>query len=249
MNSLFEKYIDAPLNALDREIFFRDGFYFMTLLLAFGVVMGGFYQTLDGLLGDGGYLAWVTEMESFPMMRSLLASMLTILISLLVVIAAAAILVKRARDMRGRPYSSLIGFTSREMIPHTIKAYGEIVALFPFAMGLFGLVGAVCATNPYIPLRRGMVQALEPLSMSGMVSRLGRGSAGIEEMSDYLEAVLASGLGGLLTSILLSFAVLVLCYGFLQVYRYFLVLVTNLIGYMPRFAIPLWVQKSERSRD
>ncbi|MBL4577111.1 MAG: hypothetical protein JKX74_01485 [Flavobacteriales bacterium] len=246
MKELYTKLIDAPLNTLDKGDLFQKGIYYALVLVAGLVVLGGVFGTLFGLFGEYGYLKMLFNMTGFQIGRGLVASLFTIIISIVTFVAIAAIILKRANDLNAKPYHGLLHYLYRELAPTMLKIYGEVLAVLPIMMALTGFISALFAAYAHSALGQAGGALFAALGMGDM---LGMGmSAGmyVDGFAAYIKTLGMTGIGGILISVLVSFMLLLGTYVALEVYNYLVILVTNFVKFIPRFAFPLWVQRSER---
>lgn len=244
MKEIFAKFVDAPLNTLETGSLFHKGIYYALVLIAGLTVLGGLYLTFSGLFGDYGYLKMLFNMTIFQIIRGAFASIFTIMLSLVTFIAMALIMYKRATDLNAKPYGGLLQYLHKEVFPTMIQIYGEVTAVVPIMLGLTGFFGALFATNGHSALGSVGGGLLGSIGMGDAMMMLGGGLPAID-FGSYV-SILGMSLAGILGSVLMSFVILMGTYVALEVYNYIVLLITNLVKFFPRFAFPLWVQKSER---
>ncbi|HIO68791.1 MAG TPA: hypothetical protein EYN41_10695 [Flavobacteriales bacterium] len=244
MKELYAKFIDAPLNTLEGGGLFKKGIYYALLLVAGLTVLGGLYATFSGLFGEYGYLKQLFNASGFQIARGIVASLITIILSILTFVVMALIILKRANDLNAKPYSGLLHYLHKELFPTMIQIYGEVMAVVPIMLALTAFFSALFATYGHSALGEISGGLFAMVGMGNMIGMM-TGGGMASDFGSYIQ-ILGMSLGGILGSVLLSFVVLLGTYVMLEVYNYVVLLITNLVKFFPRFAFPLWVQKSER---
>lgn len=246
MNSTFERLVERPLNALDREQTYKKGIYYFFILSAAGILVGGIYVMIKIFWGDNGYFQGLDGQRAGLVFRSGIASVINCFIGILAVIAIVLIVIKRARDLNLREYPNLMEYLYKETLPTLIKMYGETLAVFPIALGFMSLVTSIFAAQDI----RQIGPFLEPLyNLAGIFfffSILPVRIQYIEQFSDYINNLVVGGFGVLVAGILISFFIVVLTQVALELYKYIARVLVALLKFIPKFAIPLWVQRSGR---
>lgn len=243
MKEIFAKFIDAPLNTLEKGDLFQKGIYYALLLIAALTVLGGLYLTFSGLFGEYGYVKMLFNMTAFQIVRGAFASIFTIILSIVTFAAMALIILKRAKDLNAKPYSGLLQYLHKELFPTMIQIYGEVTAVIPIMLALTGFFSALFAMNGHSAVGTIGAGLLGAIGMGEAMMAFGGGVA--IDFGSYIQ-IFGMSLAGILGSVLMSFVILIGTYVALEVYNYIVLLATNLVKFFPRFAFPLWVQKSER---
>ena len=156
----------------------------------------------------------------------------------------ALIMVKRANDLNAKPYNGLLHYLHKELVPTITKIYGEVAAIAVLILGLTGFFSALFATQGHSAVKGIVFDLLGNFGLADALNMLASGRVA-QDFGSYVE-ILGYGLGGILGGVLLSFIVLLGTYVMLEVYNYAVLLITNLVKFLPRFAFPIWLQKSER---
>jgi hypothetical protein len=263
MNELYEKYIDAPLNMLDRGAFFKRGIYYYLMLIAVGICLGGLYFVFAGLFGDHGYFSTgifrsvspeelAANPDYFPgvfvKIRSIVASIFTLILSVGIVAGVVAIFFKRSKDLNESEYGGLLEYLYKKMFPAIIKIYGECLALFPIIIGLMGFVSVLFVAFPYNPLGQHVREMYGLVQLDFVYSMMNVNVSRINGFGDYMSAFFINGLGGILMGVIMSFSMLISTYISIEIYSYVVKIIINIVKFIPKFAIPIWVQKSDRNQ-
>jgi len=246
MKELYTKYIDAPLNTLDKGDLFQKGIYYALVLIAGLVVLAGVFGTIFSMFGEAGYLKVLFQGSGFSIGRGIFASLFTIVLSILTFVAIAAVILKRANDLNAKPYNGLLHYLYRELAPTMIKIYGESLAVIPIMMGLTGFISSLFAANAHSLIGTVMSMMMQGGPGSALPFSANPGAM-VDGLGSYLQTLGVAGIGGIVMAVLISFSLLLATYVALEVYNYLVILVTNFVNFIPKFAFPLWVQKSERA--
>jgi len=246
MKELYAKYIDAPLNSLDKGDLFQKGIYYALVLIAGLVVLAGVFGTLFSMFGEAGYLKVLFKGSGFSIGRGIFASLFTIVLSIFTFVAIAAVILKRANDLDAKPYNGLLHYLYRELAPTMIKIYGESIAVIPIMMGLTGFISSLFAANAHSLIGTALSMMMQGRAASALPFSANPGAA-VDGLGSYLQTLGVAGVGGVVMSVLISFSLLLATYVALEIYNYLVILVTNFVNFIPKFAFPLWVQKSERA--
>jgi len=241
MKEHYAKFVDAPLNTLDKGDLFQRGIYYALVLIAGLVVLGGVLGTIFSMFGGGMYLDLLFNMSGFQIARGIFASLFTIIISMVTFVGIAAVILKRANDLNARPYNGLLHYLYREMVPTMIKIYGESLAILPIMLALTGFISALFAAYAHSLLGTAAGQM-----GGGDMMRMFMGGGMMDYTFGIYIQLFGMSIAGLLGSVLASFVILLGTYVALEVYNYIVLIITNFVKFIPRFAFPLWVQKSER---
>lgn len=247
MKNLFAKFVDKPLNFIDSGNFFKKGLHYYLILISVGILIGGVYTIITGLFGDGGYVDQMEFTESGIKVRSYIASIFTFLISLASVVVVALIFYKRANDLQKKEYSGILQYLYKDFFPTIIKIYGESLAILPIFLSLITFFSVLLVGIPFSPIdeiSRSMFGYAQLDFMSDAMSSSNPFS--VDDFGDYIESFLKVGIGGFFTSLILSFSMLIITHIALEVYGYLVKIIINLVNFIPKFALPLWVQKSDR---
>ena len=247
MKKIYAKFVDAPLNTIDKGDLFKKGIFYSLLLITAAIVLGGVFGTISGLFGDYGYFSMISEFPGFQMVRAIVASLFTIIISLASLVAIAAIFFKRANDLNAKEYNGLLQFLYKELFPTMIKIYGEVLAILPITLSLTGFFSVLFATWPYSPLGNYAGMMFGMFGLDGIMGMFSGAGAGIDGFVAYIKTFGMVGIGGIIVSVLLSFSILISTYVALEIYNYTVGVIITFVKFIPRFAFPFWVQKSERS--
>lgn len=247
MKKIFEKFVDAPLNFIDNGKFFRKGIHYYLILIAAGIILGGIYFILSGLFKDYGYLNRMEHAQTGIKVRSYIASVFTFLISLAGVISIGLIFFKRSNDLQNREYNGLLQYLYKDFFPTLIKIYGESLAIIPIIISLITFLSALLVAIPYNPINELAIMMYRTVNLNFISDALLTVNAdGINNFGDYMEALLISGIGGIIVAILISFSMFMITYIAIEVYSYFIKIIINLVNFIPKFALPIWVQRSDR---
>jgi len=247
MKKLFEKFVDNPLNFVDNGSFFRKGLHFYLVLISIGILFGGLYNLISGLFSDSGYINRMEHVETGMKVRSYIASIFTFLLSLVSVLAVSLIFYKRSNDLQKKEYSGILQYLYKDFFPTLIKIYGESLAILPVLLSLITFFSALLVASPFNPMNE-IARMMFGYAQLGFMSEalMNVNPESINDFGDYIQTFLMSGIGGIVIALLISFSMFIFTYIAIEIYSYFVKIIINLINFIPKFAFPLWVQKSER---
>lgn len=241
IKNIYNKYIDKPLSYIDEGPFFAKGFYYFFLLLTAGILLGGIGLIIFSAVN---VIEMYGYMDIFPIIRSVIGSIISLIISLITIVGLALIFFKRSSDLNKESFSGgLVKYYFYTINPVLQKIFGECMAFIVLMSSIIGFFGALLNAsilNPFFIVSAPIME----IAGGGSMSYYG----GDFDFGAYL-TMLGISLAMIFVSIVLAFLILVLTYLQIEIYIYVLNLFSNIIKFLPKFAIPLWVQKSDRNAN
>jgi hypothetical protein len=206
----YQKYVVSPLDSFSNINFFRKGFNNVFTIAAIGIALYSVYLAIWMLLGDDGYFAEIKQQEVFPMIRSIVASLVTVTLSTLTIMVIVGIFWKRSNDFKDSEEEHLSLY-----LPKLFRLMGEIFAVFPAAMALYTFTAVLLVANPYMPLQElfyGFAEYFDQIPFIAEYFSEGLGTyqegLGIDGFGDYLDVFFNVGILGIVWGFVTSFLML-----------------------------------------
>ena len=241
IKNIYNKYIDKPLTYIDEGPFFAKGFYYFFMLLTAGVLLGGIGSIIFSAID---IIEMYEYMDILPIIRSIIGSLISAIISLITIVGLALIFFKRSSDLNKEGFSGgLVKYFYYTISTVLTKIFGECIAFLVLMSSIIGFFGALfnaSIINPFSIVTAPIMQ----MTGGGSMGFYG----GDFDFGAYL-SMLGISLAMIFVSILIGFLILVITYLYIEIYLYVLNLFSNLIKFLPKFAIPFWVQKSDRNTN
>lgn len=240
----YNKLVIPFLEKLDDGNVFKNIITLLLSVLAVGLLLGGIYLTVFGLFGDNGFFKSYISNEGLSGGKKVGAFVGLIpgfALSNLTAWALFSILKKRTEEMKAIEYDGLLSFVFVKTLPRLILVTGELVFVLILYAGILQIIAALVGSFVYAPLCGLPSTILSIFPGMDSFSRL----APVEIVGDY-DNFRASIMGGV-EMIGGSFLLLIVFYIYKEIYTYILKLVTNLISFLPKFAIPLAIKKREEN--
>ena len=239
----YNKLVIPFLGKLDDGNVFKNIITLLLTVLSIGLLLGGIYLSFDGLFGDSGFVkSYISNDYSRGGQKAgaVVGLILGFAISILTAWALFSVLKKRTEQMKTIEYDGLLSFVFVKTLPKLILVIGELLfVLFLYAgiLQIFaGLVGSVYAPlSEYPALLLSIFPGMEVFS--GLAPQQIVGD--YENFGEYIKIGVMSIAG--------AFLLLIAFYIYKEIYNYILKLVTNLISFLPKFAIPLAIRKREEN--
>ena len=239
LEKLYNKFIDKPLDFVDKGLFFNKGIYYYFMLLSAGILIGGLYFVFSSI---PGYIDYLKRIEVLYIILEVVASLITFVISIVAVCGLTLLFYKRSNDLLKKDFNGLLEYIYKEINPMVIKTYGECLAFITIVSSLITFIGALfyaMSFNPLNTIQYSMMSALDLPAGGGSLFGV---------YGNYFENLL-NAIIGILSSSLIAFSILIATYIFVEVYHYLVKIVVNIIKFIPKFAFPIWVQKSNRNSE
>lgn len=224
----YNKLVIPFLGKLDDGNVFKNIITMLLSILAVLLLLGGLYLTVSGVsdfLNKGGVIGLI----------------LGIVISILTSWALFSILKKRTEQMKTIEYDSLLSFLFVNIAPRLILVIGELLFTLILYLGILQIIAALIGSAVFAPLSNypGLILNLIP----GMEIFSNFIPTSISGSYDYFEELIKVGLSGIAG----AFIVLIAFYVYKEIYNYILKLATNLISFLPKFAIPLAIRRKNEN--
>lgn len=236
----YNKRIIPFLGNLDDGKVFKN---FITILLSitsYCLLVGGIYLTIVGILGDDGFIKNCISNETITggkKFGSVLGLIVGFTISIITSWALYSVMKKRTEQIKSLEYTELLDYVFNKTFPKLILLTGEILFIVSIYVGILQIVASLVGSYAYAPLSSG------PSMMLGMMP-------GMDVFNQFNPQQIygdynnfADGIKVGLIGIAASFILLITFYIYKEVYNYMLKLVTALINFLPKFAIPLAIRK------
>ena len=153
-----------------------------------------------------------------------LASLITVLISIVAVCGLTLLFYKRSNDLLKKDFNGLLEYIYKEISPMAIKTYGECLALITIVTAVISFIGALfyaASFNPLNPIQTGMMVGIDSPSAVGIFGGYG----------NYFNNLLNASIG-LLTSSLIAFSILVVS---IFPWKYTIILLKSLLMLLSLF--------------
>jgi len=235
----YNKFIIPFLGKLDDGNVFKTIVNLLFTVLSFALLLGGVYLSITGLFGDSGFIKQYISSDYLSggqKAGAVVGMILGFAISILTAWALFSVLKKRSEKMRATEFDGLISFVFIKTIPNIILIVGELLFVLVLHAGILQIIAALLGSYVYVPLSEypeGLLSIFPGMDLfSGIVPREIAGNY------DYFGETIKVGIGAVAG----SFIVLVGFYVYKEIYNYLLKLATNLIAFLPKFALPLAIR-------
>jgi len=238
------KLVIPFLGRLDDGNVFKNIITLLLSVLAVGLLLGGIYLSVDGLFGDSGFVKSYISSEYLSGGKkagAVAGLILGFAISILTAWALFSILKKRTEQIKTIEYDGLLSFVFVQTLPKLILVIGELLFVLFLYAGVLQIFAALVGSFVYAPLSEYPALLLSVFPgmeiFSGIAPQKIVGD--YDNFGDYIKIGVMSIAG--------SFLLLIAFYIYKEIYNYILKLVTNLISFLPKFAIPLAIRKREEN--
>jgi len=240
----YNKLVIPFLGKLDDGNVFKNIITLLLSTLAIALLVGGIYLSITGLFDDDGFIKkHITNdmLSGGKIAGAVIGLIFGFFISLFTSWALYSVLKKRSEQMKAMEYDGLISFISIKIIPKLILVVGELLFILFIYAGVLQVIAALVGSYVYAPLSEypslmlGMFPGMEVFS--GIAPQQIYGD--YDNLSEFLKIGIISIAG--------SFILLISFYIYKEIYIYLLKLVTNLISFIPKFAIPLAIRKRDEN--
>jgi len=236
----YNKLIIPFLGKLDDGNVFKEIITILLSVLSVILLLGGVYLSFKGLSGENGYIKNYISSEFLTGGKKFGATLGLIIgfaFSVFTSWILYSVLKKRTEQMKSIEYNGLLSFVFVMIFPKLILVIGELLFVMVLYSGVLQLVAALVGSFVYAPLSEFPALILGLLPGMGIFSEI----APQHIYGDYNNFKTFIQLG--LFTIAGAFLLLIAFYIYKEVYNYSLKLVSNLISFLPKFAIPLALRK------
>jgi len=238
----YNKLVIPFLGKLDDGNVFKNIIILLLTVLAIGLLLGGIYLSFDGLFGDSGFIKSYISNEYLSggkKVGAVVGLILGFAISILTAWVLFSVLKKRSEQMKTIEYDGLLSFVFVKTLPKLILVIGELLFVLFLYAGILQIIAALVGSFVYAPLIEypALILSIFP----GMDVFTGLVPQQIVGDYDYIGEYIKIGV----LSIAGSFLLLIAFYIYKEIYNYILKLVTNLISFLPKFAIPLAIRTGQ----
>ncbi|MFT5055562.1 MAG: hypothetical protein ACI80H_000264 [Pseudoalteromonas distincta] len=240
----YNKFIIPYLGKLDDGNVFKNVITSILWLLSIGLLLGGIYLSIYELFGDYGYIETSVTAEHLTggkMFGSIVGMVIGLAISIVTSWILYSVLKKRTEELKALNYDGILDFIFVKTFPKLILTIGELLFVLIFHVGILVLVSALVGSSTYAPLSGFAGLLLNVIPGMDMLSEMI--PVNISSDYDYFSDTIKIGILVMLSSLVALMA----SYVYTEVYKYSLKLVTNLINFMPKFAIPVAIRKRTES--
>lgn len=240
----YNKLVIPFLGKLDDGNVFKNIITLLLSVLAVGLLLGGIYLSIEGLFGNSGFIKSYISNENLSggnTAGAVVGLILGFAISILTAWALFSVLKKRTEQMKTIQYDGLLTFVFVKILPKLILVIGEMLfVLFLYAC-ILQIFAALVGSFVYAPLSENPALLLSIFPgmevFSGLAPQQIVGD--YDNFGDYFKIGVMSIAG--------SFIMLITFYIYKEIYNYILKLITNLISFLPKFAIPHAIRKREEN--
>jgi hypothetical protein len=236
----YNKIVLPFLGKLDDGNVFQKIINLLLSVLAIFLLLGGVFLSFTDLFGDAGFIETAISRNGLTggkITGSVFGLILGFPISILTAWALYSVLKKRAEQMKTLEFNHLLSYIFIKIIPKLILVVGELLFVLFLYVGILVIISALVGSYVYAPLS-GYPELLLG-AFPGMEFFTEVLPSSIVGDYDYFEESIKGGF----TTIAASVLVLIAFYIYKEIYNYALKLVTNLISFLPKFAIPLAIRK------
>ena len=239
----YNKFIIPYLGKLDDGNVFKNVITSIFWLFSIGLLLGGIYLSISGLFGDNGYIETSVTADYLTggkMFGSTVGMVIGLAISIVTSWILYSVLKKRTEELKALNYDGILDFIFAKTFPKLILTIGELLFILIFHVGILVLVSALVGSSTYAPLSGYGGLLLNFIGMDMLSEMI---PVNISSDYDYFSDTIKIGIIVMLSSLV----ALIASYVYNEVYKYSLKLVTNLINFMPKFAIPVAIRKRTES--
>lgn len=240
----YNKLVIPFLGKLDDGNVFKNIITFFLTALAIGLLLGGIYLSFDGMFGDSGFIKnYITSeyLSGGKKAGSVVGLILGFAISILTAWTLFSVLTKRTEQIKAIEYNGLLSYIFVKTSPKLILVIGELLFVLMLYAGILQIIAALVGSFVYAPLSEypALLLSIFPGMevFSGLVPQQIFGD--YDSFGNYIKIGVMSIVG--------SFLLLIIFYIYKEIYNYILKLVTNLISFLPKFAIPIAIRKREEN--
>ena len=240
----YNKLVIPFLGKLDDGNVFKNIIILLLTVLAIGLLLGGIYLSFDGLFGDSGFVkSYILNdyLSGGKKAGAVVGLILGFAISILTAWALFSVLKKRTEQMKVIEYDYLLSFIFVKTLPKLILVIGELLFILFLYAGILQIIATLVGSFVYAPLSEYPTLLLSIFPgmevFSGLAPQQIFGD--YENFGEYMKIGVMSIAG--------AFLLLIAFYIYKEIYNYILKLVTNLISFLPKFAIPLAIRKREEN--
>jgi|TARA_B110000967_G_C18861245_1_gene550076 hypothetical protein len=240
----YNKLVIPFLGKLDDGNVFKNIIILLLTVLAIGLLLGGIYLSFDGLFGDSGFVkSYISNdyLSGGKKAGAVVGLILGFAISILTAWALFSVLKKRTEQMKVIEYDYLLSFIFVKTLPKLILVIGELLFILFLYAGILQIIATLVGSFVYAPLSEYPTLLLSIFPgmevFSGLAPQQIFGD--YENFGEYMKIGVMSIAG--------AFLLLIAFYIYKEIYNYILKLVTNLISFLPKFAIPLAIRKREEN--
>ncbi|HNQ67154.1 MAG TPA: hypothetical protein PKN32_02155 [Bacteroidales bacterium] len=201
MEKMLSIFTSRPVEFVESEGFFKKHFRLIFLLAAAVVAVYGIYNIINLSID---YFKIVFDLEAFPIIRHLILYVFCLIISIIVFVFVAGALFQRAKMILADSTTNLV-----DIMPGVFKTFGIISAIVPLAIGIIGLLAAILAANPFLPIA-GIYGVIAKISLIDMPTILF--GFGVADFSDYIKQLFGSGFLLLIVGVFVAFFNIVALY-------------------------------------
>jgi len=235
----YNKLVIPFLGKLDEGNVFKNIITRFFSISAAGLLIGGIYLTIAGLLGDDGFIKNYITNENITggiNAGSIIGLLLGFLISLITAWVLFSVLKKRTEQLKELEYVGLLDYVFNKTVPKLILIIGELLFILFLYGGILQIIASLVGSYAYAPL------SSYPSLILGMLPGMNIFNEFMPNRiyGDYDNFGVFIKIG--VIGIASSFIVLIAFYIFKEIYSYILILATNLISFLPKFAIPLAIR-------
>ncbi len=238
----YNKLVIPFLGKLDDGNVFKKFIILLLTVLAIALLLRGIYLSFDGLFGDSGFIKRYispVNLSGGKKAGAFVGLILGFAISILTAWALFSVLKKRSEQAKVIEYDYLLSFIFVKTLPKLILVIGELLFVLFIYAGILQIIAALLGSFVYAPLSE--YPALLLSIFPGM--EVFSGLAPQQIVGDYDNFGEYMKIG--VMSIAGAFLLLIAFYIYKEIYNYILKLVTSLISFLPKFAIPLAIRKRE----
>lgn len=234
----YNKLILPLLGKLDNGNVFKNIITFLLSLGAIGFLLGGIYLSFTEIFGDSGFRnTHISNAEGMKMFGAIIGLIIGFAVSISVAWVLYSVLKKRTEQLKAENYNGILDFVFIKTFPKLILIIGELLFILVLYVGILQIIASLVGSSVYAPLNGfpGLILGIIPDFVPGikmLTSLIPTEIQGdYDKFGEFLKV-------GLIASVM-SFVLLSFFYIYKEVYCYLIKVISALIAFLPKFAIPI----------
>ena len=231
----FDGKVEGVLNKIDNGNIFKTIIDFVFQAFAWLFLAFGTYSAVINIFGDDGYFSNFKSLEGIQKFTAVIGFILGLVVCLLVIYIVFSTLRNRSKKLKSETYDGILDYIFRKTFPALLVAFGEVLSILLFTVGLLFVFANLLGSLVYFPLTDILNSMSEVLDL------------GIETVKQiYVQGdwdYFGDGMKMSVGIMIVSTIVLIGTYVAREIYFYGYKLTVNLINFLPKLAIPLAIRK------
>ncbi len=220
----YDKLVVSLTKTLDNGLVFKKLIVFLFHILSFVLLFGGIWFSFQGMFGDSGYFKALGNVEGFQKFTGIIGFIIGLPIALFLSWYSYSLVRKRAFQLEGKPYDSILSFLFKEYVPASIIVTGELATIGAVMMGTLSFFATLLGSMTYVPLQR---------LGTALIDGYTEGPVHILSNYDYFSDNLVEALG----FVAFGLVVLIAAYAVRDIYSYLLRIALSILNPMLVFTV------------